>query len=113
MSLLTIDQAQFQSSFPEKPFIIQHSLNNHPLFDLGRLIELSKALPAEQVEYNSGKVPISLDPGKTPRTGLSIEETIRRIEECQSWMALKNVEIDSEYSKLLDDCLGVSYGSRA
>ncbi len=105
MNQLILDRSEFESQFPKRPFVIHHKLNSHPLFDLARLVELSKALPAEQVEYNSGKVSISLDPAKTPRTGLSVEETIRRIEECQSWMALKNVEIDPEYSKLLNDCL--------
>jgi hypothetical protein len=37
--------------------------------------------------------------------GLSPEETIRGIEECNSWMVLKNVEIDPEYGALLDRCL--------
>ena len=42
---------------------------------------------------------------QTPRNGLSIEETIRRIEECRSWLVLKYVERDPEYRELLDRCV--------
>src|SRR5262249_17424756 len=38
-------------------------------------------------------------------TGLSVEETIRRIEDCCSWMVLKYVEQDEEYRELLHRCL--------
>src|SRR5580704_10428627 len=39
------------------------------------------------------------------QTALSVEETIRRIQEDHSWMVLKYVENDPDYRKLLDDCL--------
>jgi hypothetical protein len=48
---------------------------------------------------------LSVDPTVTPRNGLSIEETIRRIEDCGSWMVLKFVERDSAYRDLLDHCV--------
>jgi hypothetical protein len=85
--------------------MIRHNLSNHKLFSLPRLVELAQTLPTESVEYNSGQIPVSQDPSLTPRNGLSMEETIRRIEECQSWMVLKNVERDPEYRALLDACL--------
>jgi len=104
-SLLHIDPLRFRERFDRQPFLVQHQLVGHPLFALPRLIELSRALPGELVEYNAGDVPVSLDPTWTPRTGLSIEETIRRIEECRSWMVFKNVERDPDYQALLDACL--------
>ena len=103
--LSNLDQATFDARFNRRPFKIGHQLNDHPLFQLPRLIELAQALPESRVEYNSGKLPVSQDPTQTPRNGLSIDETIRRIEECSSWMVLKNVERDEEYSDLLDNCL--------
>src|SRR5262245_63771662 len=83
--------------FARRPFVVRHRLTDHPLFALPRLIELARMLPEDRVEYNAGDVPVSLDPARTPRTGLSIDETIRRIEECRSWMVFKNVERDPEY----------------
>jgi hypothetical protein len=102
---LDLDASVFRADFNRRPFAVRHRLTDHPLFALPRLIELARRLPPKLVEYNAGNVPVSLDPTQTPRTGLSIEETIRRIEECQSWMVLKNVEQDPEYNALLDQCL--------
>jgi len=103
--LLQIDPPRFRERFDREPFLVRHCLVDHSLFSLPRLIELARALPEDRVEYNAGDVPVSLDPTKTPRTGLSIEETIQRIEECRSWMVFKNVERDPEYRALLDTCL--------
>jgi hypothetical protein len=100
-----IDSSLFRARFNQRPFKIKHNLVDHPLFALPRLVELAQRLPESRVEYNSGNLPVSQDPTSTPRTGLSIEETIRRIEECRSWLVLKNVELDGEYRELLDACL--------
>lgn len=94
------------AGFARRPFLVGHRLAGHPLFDLPRLVELASRLPADRVEYNAGDVPLTLAPGETPRTGLSPEETIRRIETCGSWLVLKNVERDPAYARLLDEALG-------
>src|SRR5262249_37066347 len=74
-----LDGATFRECFDRQPFLIGHHLVDHPLFALPRLLELCRALPAENVEFNAGNIPICLDPALTPRNGLSAEETIRRI----------------------------------
>ena len=104
-SLLDLDPASFAANFNQRPFLVGHRLTEHPLFALPRLIDLSKRLPPASVEYNAGQIPVSMDPKLTPQTGLGIEETIRRIEECNSWMVLKFVEQDAEYRALLIACL--------
>src|SRR5262245_3957931 len=86
----------FDTDFCRRPFLMHHRLGDHSLFDLTRLAELATLLPPTSVEYNAGDLPISVDPQKTPHTGLSIEETVRRIEQCRSWMVLKNVEQDPD-----------------
>lgn len=102
---LDIDTAEFAAKFNREPFLIGHQLCDHPLFELPRLVELLQSLPEESIEYNAGDIPMSIDPKLTPRNGLSPEETIRRIEECRSWMVLKDVQQDPAYRKLLDECL--------
>lgn len=104
-SLFEFDADLFRTHFDRRPFKINHQLPGHPLFALERLVELAQTLPESRVEYNAGNVAVNQDPKRTPRTGLSIVETIRRIEEHQSWMVLKNVERDPEYAALLDACL--------
>jgi hypothetical protein len=103
--LLDIDTSEFAANFDRAPFIIRHTLCGHPLFQIPRLLELSQSLSQASVEYNAGELPIGCDPAAVPLNGLSPEETIRRIEECKSWMALKNVEQDEKYRELLDSCL--------
>jgi hypothetical protein len=104
-ALLRIDPALFRDHFVRRPFYIGHQLTDHPLFGLDRLVKLSRQLPEQCVEYNAGDVPIGLDPRKTPRTGLSVQETIRRIEDNRSWLVLKNVEKVADYGSLLGRCL--------
>jgi hypothetical protein len=105
MPLRELQPGRFAADFNRRPFQIKHDLVAHPAFALERLVELARKLPADAVEYNAGDLPITQDPTKTPRTGLSIEETIQRITDCKSWMVLKRVEVDPTYAKILDDCL--------
>jgi len=103
--LLDIDEGAFRAGFDRHPFLIRHRLCAHPLFALPRLLELARVLPEADIEYNAGDLPVSVAPELTPRTGLSVEETIRRIAECRSWMVLKRVEREPAYRALLAQCL--------
>jgi hypothetical protein len=103
--MLQVDPQVFAAYFNRKPFRVRHRLCGHPLFELPRLLQLARTLPERFVEYNGGELPVGVRPEETPRTGLSAEETIRRIQECGSWMVLKRVEQDAEYAELLDGCL--------
>lgn len=103
--LLDLDAAEFAAKIDREPFFIVHRLCEHPLFELPRLVELLRSLPEGSIEYNAGDFPMSIDLKLTPRNGLSPEETIRRIEECKSWMVLKDVQQDPAYRELLEECL--------
>jgi hypothetical protein len=105
MPFVEVDKQVFGAHFDRKPFYVRHSLGQHPLFTLPRLVELARSLPDRYVEYNAGKLPVGVRPAETPRNGLSAEETLRRIAECGSWMVLKRVEQDPAYRELLDRCL--------
>lgn len=102
---LRVDPDQLRECFDRRPFLIEHSLCEHPLLQLPRLIELARSLPASSVEYNSGELAINQAAALTPRTGLSIDDTLHQIETCRSWMVLKYIEDDPEYARLLDSCL--------
>lgn len=102
---LDLDAESFRSTFPGKPFLVRHHLADHPLFEISRLLDLARALPESCVEYNEGNIPVNMSYQSSPRTGLTADETIRRIREAHSWMVLKNVENDAAYGALLDQCL--------
>lgn len=102
---LQIDAGMFRDAFNRHAFLVGHTLSGHPLFALPRLIDLSRRLPPQCVAYNAGDVSVADELYKGPQNGLPADETIRRIEECRSWMVLKFVESDVEYRTLLDACL--------
>jgi hypothetical protein len=102
---VALESTRFLTDFNLRPFPVRHKLTDHPAFRMERLIDLARRLPPEAVEYNAGDLPITHDPRCTPRNGLSVEETLRRITECRSWMVLKRVEVDPEYRSVLDECL--------
>jgi hypothetical protein len=95
----------FRTLYPEQPGLIAHDFRDHPLFELDALVALAQRMRPVDVEYNRGDLPVGLDPAATPSNGLSVAETIRRIEECGSWMVLKFVEQDLAYRQLLHSVL--------
>lgn len=103
--LVRYDSDAFRHSFNRQPFAFEHALCGDERFALALLAELASELPPASIEYNAGDVPVELDPAATPHNGLSPAETVHRIENCRSWMVLKNVEQVPEYGRLLDDCL--------
>jgi hypothetical protein len=103
--LLEFDPRAMREDFDRRPFALRHRLCAHPLFALPSLMDLARSLPPECIEYNAGDVPVEQDPLATPRNGLSAEETLQRIEQCRSWLVLKNIERDAAYAMLLGSCL--------
>jgi len=95
----------FRQRFNRSPFMIEHRLQDHPLLRLPSLVELSRRLKPESVKYNEGNLAVGDNLEKAPVNGLSIEETIRRIEQQCSWMVLKNVQNHPDYGSLLKQCL--------
>ncbi|MBU1607403.1 MAG: cupin-like domain-containing protein, partial [Alphaproteobacteria bacterium] len=96
---------RFGQLYPEQPHVLAHALGSHPLLELGSLAALAGRLPESSIEYNRGDLPIGVD-GKPGATGLSIEDTIRRIASANSWAVLKNIEQDPAYEVLLLGLLG-------
>ena len=92
--------------YPLHAGLLRHHLPDHPLLSLEALAELGESLPASEVEYNPGNVPIGVLPEDVPSNGLSIGETIRTIERNGSWAVLKNIENVEAYRALLMDLLG-------
>jgi mannose-6-phosphate isomerase-like protein (cupin superfamily) len=105
MTIFENPGAAMAGAYPSSPFRIRHRFADDPRFTLEALLKLATRLPPDSIEYNAGDIPIDQDPDKTPMTGLSIAETIRRIEECNSWMVIRHVEQDAEYKAALEECL--------
>lgn len=98
-------RATFAKNYPEVPHKLRHNLESHDLLTLDSLAILAGKLPADEIEYNRGDLPIGID-GKPGSTGLSIEDTIRHIATSNSWAVLKHIELVPEYEALLLSLLG-------
>jgi hypothetical protein len=92
--------------YPQRAGLLHHHLPDHPLLSIEALAQLGESLPASEVEYNPGNVPIGILPEDIPSNGLSIGETIRTINSNGSWAVLKNIENVAAYRTLLLDLLG-------
>ena len=93
------------AAYPEQPVRLAHHLASHELLTLEALVELARRIRPVDAEYARGDVPVGLDPSDARPNGLSVEETIRQIEHCGSWMVLKFVEQDAVYRDLLSEIL--------
>lgn len=85
---------------------VRHRLTDHPLFALPRLLQLAQTLPSKYVRINSGAVPVHATPDQIPGTGLSVEESFRRLEDSDTRIMLKAIDLDPEYRALLYSCIG-------
>jgi hypothetical protein len=92
--------------YPLQAGLLHHRLGDHPLLSLDALAAMGEGLPASQVEYNPGDVPIGIKPEDVPKSALSIGETIRTIDTNRSWAVLKNIESMPDYRALLMGLLG-------
>ena len=102
MSVVTTDPKVIAENFLKKPFILQHSLVGNPLFELSRLVELAKSMPSDGIEYNSGKVAVSVKGEDVPKIDMSAEAVIKSIETANAWMVIKRVEKDPAYKAVLE-----------
>ncbi len=102
MSLVSIDAKTAAAKFLKEAFTLKHSLADHPLFTLPRLVELAKSMPRDRIEYNSGKVAVDVKPENVPKIDKSPEEVIRSIEVDNAWMVLKRVETHPAYRSILE-----------
>jgi hypothetical protein len=98
--------ADFASAYPLAPQHLTHNIAQHPLLELGALVDLADRLRPETLEHNAAvglKMGIRND--ETPANGLGVRETIERIDECGSWVLLKYIEQDPAYAQLMRDVL--------
>ncbi len=102
---LELNRETLETRFPNAPFAIGHSLSDHALFTLPRLIELARGMDRDRIEYWSGDQTPNQSPEETPTVDLPVDETIRQIEECHAWMVIKNVEHDPQYRQFLETTL--------
>ena len=98
--------AAFEAAYPLVPTHLTHGIQDHPLLKLEALAELAQRMRLETLEHNAAVgLKLGISNAETPQNGLSVAETIERIEECGSWVLLKYIEQDPAYAQLMRDVL--------
>jgi len=93
-------------NYPASPAHLAHSLAGHPLLEIEALAELATRMRPETLEHNAAvDLPLGISNADTPANGLSVHDTIARIDECGSWVLLKSIEQDPAYASLMRDVL--------
>jgi hypothetical protein len=104
--LLKIDPVQFADKFNKQQFLVEHRLQDHPLFEIPRLLELAKEVAEkwpDDLYYDRGVTNVGAR--WEMNNAFPIDETIRNIESCGAWIDLKSAERSPEYGKVLDNCI--------
>jgi hypothetical protein len=104
--LIKGDAQLFRQNFNRGSFQFGHELPHHPLFELPRLLELANMLPEADVYYDAGDIRVNQRWDQTPRTDLSVDQLIDRIENAGAWILLRGTHKDPRYAALLDRSLG-------
>ena len=99
------DTSQFRENFNRASFQFSHHLANHPLFELPRLLDLARILPDPDVYYDAGDIRVDQRWDQTPRSQLSVEQLIERIENTGAWILLRGTHKDPRYAAILNQCL--------
>ena len=89
---------------------VTHSISEHPMLQIGQLVELAKRLDGEgriRSHSNNAKAGTSFNdaPDLHPVAG-PVAQTMEHIEAAGAWMSLLNVQTDPLYRELIDDVLG-------
>jgi hypothetical protein len=96
---------KFRENFDRASFQFAHNLSGHPLFELPALLELSKSLPASDIYFDAGEVSVGQRWDAVPRTQLTVDQLIDRIENAGAWILLKKTNRDPRYAAILDQAL--------
>ena len=88
---------------------VRHSLADHPLLQLDKVVELADRLAAKDaIRYHSGSVRAGTSFEKAPvlhKIDARPEEVIRNIENSNAWLSLHNVQSDPPYRELCQSVL--------
>ena len=102
---LEFDPETFRSCYNRKPFQFCHRLAGHPMLTIPELIRLAKRLPAKSVHQHRAEVTLGDDfynAAVSHPTDRAIEETMENLEVANSYVMLRNPEVDPDYGPLLD-----------
>ena len=103
-NILAADPFVFREKLDHQPFALIHSLANHPLFELPRLMQLAELLKRDchNIAYDAGNIGVEQRWNQRPHNPYTLREAMERIDCTGAWVILKHTETDPEYRALLE-----------
>lgn len=99
----------FTQHYNRKPFLIEHRLHTHPLFQRSALFDLCRRHPRSSVGLRVGRVPVTEDFSKSFShfgQGLELNDTLDNFEDRGAYIVINNPERDSMYRDTIEAWLG-------
>lgn len=101
---------EFRANFNKLPFQLSHTLGDHPLFEIDRLVELSQFLGHDDAP---GRVIVYTDLAglhqgwnRSNSRGMGAAECLTNIQSLKSWVMLKDIQKHPVYRDLVDRFIG-------
>lgn len=101
----------FRQNFNRSSFAFKHTLANHPMFEMPRLIQLATQVKQhpearyDEVYFDAGDIKVTQKWADTPKPTMSPEEAIERIQTAGAWMLIRRAELIPEYRVVLEECM--------
>ncbi len=98
---------EFALRYADRSFSFNHSLADHPAFEIPRLASIAGRLAAQRkLVFQAGAVGVSETWDTVERRPFeTAEEAILHLDESNAWVELKNVQQDAEHKEILDRCI--------
>lgn len=105
---LQFDAARMQADYNRHPFLVNHRLNEHPMFGIDALFDLARRLPARQVKFRRGDIAPDADfDASFARSGdgLTLEHLLAQFKPLHGYVCLNNPEQDALYRPHIEGLL--------
>ena len=105
---LQFDAATLQSHYNRRPFLLEHRLQEHPLFDIDSLFELARRMPERKVSFRRGDIAPDADFEATfraPQDGLTLDHLLTHFESLKGYICISNPEVDAQYRPEIEGLL--------
>lgn len=106
-TILQGDPHVFLENLDRRPFALAHSLADHPLFEVPRLLQLAEFLKHDphNIAYDAGEIGVEQRWNRRPQNPYRLREAMERIEFTGAWVILKHSEQAPEYKAIMDAVL--------
>ncbi|MBN2692154.1 MAG: transcription factor jumonji JmjC domain-containing protein [Burkholderiaceae bacterium] len=105
---LQFDDANLLRDYNRRPFVLEHRLDQHPLFNMAPLFDLCRRLPPRAVKFRAGEIPPDADFDSSYakfRQGLTLNHTLDNFEPLHAYLCIYTPEQDPQYRPEIEGLL--------